>query len=62
MSLGRYTAIVLALVSGTLGLVWAASDLEARAALYADGDPNNDPPPTGIDRSCVYCHAKAPEP
>jgi len=40
----------------------AASDLEARTALYADGDPTNDPPPTGIDRSCVYCHAKVPEP
>ena len=40
----------------------AGSDLEARAALYADGDPTNDPPPTGIDRSCVYCHAKVPEP
>jgi len=40
----------------------AASDLEARAALYADGDLNNDPPPTGIDRSCVYCHAKVAEP
>jgi hypothetical protein len=40
----------------------AASDLEARAALYADGDPTNDPPPSGIDRSCVYCHAKVPEP
>jgi pterin-4a-carbinolamine dehydratase len=39
-----------------------ASDLDARAALYADADPNNDPPPTGIDRSCIYCHAKVPEP
>ena len=39
-----------------------ASDLEARAALYADGDAGNDPPATGIDRSCVYCHAKVPEP
>jgi len=39
-----------------------ASDLDARAALFADGDPSNDPLPTGIDRSCVYCHAKVPEP
>jgi hypothetical protein len=39
----------------------AGSDLEARAALYADADPNNDPPVAVKDRSCVYCHARVPE-
>jgi hypothetical protein len=40
----------------------AASDLEARAALYADANPHNDPPLGVPNRSCVYCHAKVPEP
>jgi hypothetical protein len=40
----------------------AASDLTARAALYADTDPTNDPPLTVPNRSCVYCHATATEP
>lgn len=39
-----------------------ASDLNARAALYADADPTNDPPLNVPKRSCVYCHAKVPEP
>jgi hypothetical protein len=39
----------------------AASDLNARAALYADADPNNDPPLAVPNRSCVYCHATVPE-
>lgn len=38
-----------------------ASDLTARAALYADNDPTNDPPLTVPNRSCVYCHAKVAE-
>lgn len=40
----------------------AASDLNARAALYADADPSNDPPLSVPNRSCVYCHATVPEP
>jgi hypothetical protein len=40
----------------------AASDLTARAALYADNDPLNDPPLTVPNRSCVYCHATVAEP
>jgi hypothetical protein len=39
----------------------AASDLNARAALYADADIKNDPPLHVPDRSCVYCHATVPE-
>jgi len=39
-----------------------ASDLSARAALYADADPSNDPPVTVRGRGCVYCHATVPEP
>jgi hypothetical protein len=39
----------------------AASDLNARAALYADANPNNDPPFGVPNRSCVYCHATVPE-
>ncbi|HEX4229063.1 MAG TPA: hypothetical protein VHZ07_10355 [Bryobacteraceae bacterium] len=39
-----------------------ASDLNARALLYADGDPSNDPPLGVPNRSCVYCHATVPEP
>lgn len=39
----------------------ASSDLYARAALYADADPNNDPPLAVPGRSCVYCHATVPE-
>jgi hypothetical protein len=40
----------------------AASDLYARAALYADRDPSNDPPLGVSNRGCSYCHAVAPEP
>ena len=40
----------------------AASDLNARAALYADADPKNDPPLSVPNRSCVYCHATVGEP
>ena len=40
----------------------AASDLNARAEGYADGDSGNDPPLGVPDRSCVYCHATVPEP
>jgi len=40
----------------------AASDLTARAALYADNDPTNDPPLAVPNRSCVYCHATVAEP
>jgi hypothetical protein len=39
-----------------------ASDLNARAMLYADGDASNDPPLGVPNRSCVYCHATVPEP
>jgi hypothetical protein len=40
----------------------AASDLNARAALYADVDPSNDPPLGVANRGCVYCHATVTEP
>lgn len=40
----------------------AASDLYARAALYADNNPSNDPPLGVPNRGCSYCHATAPEP
>jgi hypothetical protein len=40
----------------------ANSDLNARAALYADGDPTNDPPLAVPNRGCSYCHATVPEP
>jgi hypothetical protein len=40
----------------------ANSDLQARAALYADSDPSNDPPLAVPNRGCSYCHATAPEP
>jgi hypothetical protein len=39
-----------------------ASNLAARAALYADGDPGNDPPLAVPNRGCSYCHARVPEP
>jgi hypothetical protein len=39
----------------------AASDLNARAALYADPDPSNDPPLAVPNRGCVYCHATSSE-
>jgi hypothetical protein len=40
----------------------AASDLNARAALYvADANPQNAPPLSVPNRSCVYCHATVPE-
>jgi hypothetical protein len=39
----------------------AGSDLYARAALYADSDPSNDPQLGVPSRGCVYCHATAPE-
>jgi len=39
----------------------AGSDLAARAALYADADPSNDPPTHIAGRGCVYCHATVPE-
>ena len=40
----------------------ANSDLNTRAALYADNDPSNDPPLAVPNRGCSYCHATAPEP
>jgi len=40
----------------------ATSDLYARAALYADSDPSNDPPLGVPNRGCSYCHATVPEP
>lgn len=39
----------------------AASDLKARASLYAPGG-NNAPPLNVPNRSCVYCHATVTEP
>jgi hypothetical protein len=39
----------------------ASSDLNARAALYADGDPANDPPLGVPNRGCSYCHATVAE-
>jgi len=40
-----------------------SSDLAARAALYRDGSPNDDPAPGGneIHRNCAYCHASSAE-
>ena len=38
-----------------------ASDLNARAALYADANPANDPPLGVPNRGCSYCHAQTPE-
>lgn len=38
------------------------SDLNARAALYADSDSTNDPALGVPNRGCSYCHATAPEP
>ena len=38
------------------------SDLNARAALYADNNAANDPPLGVPNRGCSYCHATAPEP
>ena len=41
----------------------AASDLNARAALYAPGADPKKTPPLGVpNRSCVYCHATVAEP
>jgi hypothetical protein len=40
----------------------ANSDLYARAALYADGNSQDDPPLGVPNRGCVYCHATVPEP
>jgi hypothetical protein len=40
----------------------ASSDLYARAALYADSVSSVDPSLGVPGRSCVYCHATAPEP
>jgi hypothetical protein len=41
----------------------AASDLNARAALYAPGADPKKAPPLGVpNRSCVYCHATVAEP
>jgi tetratricopeptide (TPR) repeat protein len=39
------------------------SDLEAKAALYQDDDPANDPPFAGeeVSRSCAVCHAATAE-
>lgn len=40
----------------------AASDLNARAALYAPGANSQNAPPLNVpNRSCVYCHATVPE-
>src|SRR5260370_18216449 len=39
----------------------ANSDLNARAALYADGNPKNDPPLGVPNLGCSYCHAQVPE-
>jgi hypothetical protein len=38
-----------------------SSDLEARAALYADDDSTNDPPLGVPNRGCSYCHARVAE-
>jgi hypothetical protein len=40
----------------------AASDLNARAAAYADNNALTDPPLGVPNRSCVYCHATVAEP
>ncbi len=39
------------------------TDLDAKAALYQDADPENDPPFAGseLSRSCVVCHAATAE-
>jgi hypothetical protein len=37
------------------------SDLDARAALYADNNPKNDPALGVPNRGCSYCHATSPE-
>jgi hypothetical protein len=36
-----------------------SADLDAKAKLYADADPKNDPPLAGASDShgCTYCHA-----
>ena len=40
----------------------AASDLDAREALYAPGANSKNAPPLNVpNRSCVYCHATVPE-
>ena len=39
----------------------ASSDLNARAALYADDNPYNDLPLGVPNRGCSYCHAEVPE-
>jgi hypothetical protein len=39
-----------------------SSDLNARAALYADGNSQNDPPLGVPNRGCSYCHATVAEP
>lgn len=39
----------------------AASNLNERAALYADSNPANDPSFGVPGRGCVYCHATQPE-
>ena len=39
----------------------ASSNLYARSAMYADGDPSKDPPLGVPNRGCSYCHATAPE-
>lgn len=39
----------------------ASSDLNARAALYADNNPSNDPPLGVPNRGCAYCHAEVSE-
>jgi hypothetical protein len=38
-----------------------STDLNAKAALYADADPSNDPPlgANGQNRGCAYCHASS---
>jgi hypothetical protein len=38
-----------------------SSDLNARAALYADSDSGNDPPLGVPNRGCSYCHATVAE-
>lgn len=38
-----------------------SSDLNARAALYADSNAQNDPPLGVPNRGCSYCHATVPE-
>jgi hypothetical protein len=39
----------------------AGSDLNARAVLYAGGNPLNEPPLGVPNRGCVYCHATVAE-